>query len=81
MIIFDFVVAVQQLNLRNSSFLSTITTASRMISVESLNLNDFSGDLNGAVDALLKAESTEDSKHHAEILAATLDKAGVRYLR
>ncbi|TIA92083.1 hypothetical protein E3P81_01676 [Wallemia ichthyophaga] len=51
-----------------------------MISVESLNLNDFSGDLNGAVDALLKAESTEDSKHHAEILAATLDKAGVRYL-
>ena len=52
-----------------------------MISLESLSLHDYTGDLSAAVDALLKAEAADDCRHHAEVLAATLDKAGVRHLR
>ena len=50
------------------------------ISLTDLNINDYSTDLQNLVESLLKAESADDCRHHAENLARTLDKAGVRHI-
>lgn len=52
-----------------------------MISLETLSLQDYTTEITTSLESLLKAESAEDCRHHAEVLAATLDKAGVRSLK
>ncbi|TIB93832.1 hypothetical protein E3Q10_01072 [Wallemia mellicola] len=52
-----------------------------MISLETLSLQDYTTGITTSLESLLKAESAEDCRHHAEVLAATLDKAGVRSLK